>query len=224
VKRAARALALFIALVVAGLCAFTVYCTAMPGSSRRGPLPALREDERQAATELRRHVSALSVDIGQRRVGVEATLARAERYLQGELSAISVGRLRRESIPGAGDAANLVLDLPGSQASPIVLIGAHYDSAPGGTSGANDNASGSAAALVLARRLAHEPHRLPLRFVLFANEEMPHFRTETMGSLVHARSCRQRGEQLRAMFSLETMGYFSDAPDSQRYPEPLGSL
>jgi hypothetical protein len=65
---------------------------------------------------------------------------------------------------------------------------------------------------------------LPLRFVLFANEEMPYFQTDAMGSWVHARGCKRRGERLRAMFSLETMGHFSDAPGSQKYPPPLSRL
>jgi Zn-dependent M28 family amino/carboxypeptidase len=103
-------------------------------------------------------------------------------------------------------------------------LGAHYDTAPGGTRGANDNGSGTAAALVLAKRLAGGAHALPIRVVLFANEEMPYFQSDGMGSLVHARGCRARGEELRAMFSLETMGYFSDEPGSQKYPSPLDHL
>jgi hypothetical protein len=62
---------------------------------------------------------------------------------------------------------------------------------------------------------------LPIRIVLFANEEMPYFKRAGMGSWQHARACRAKGEQLRAMLSLETMGYFSDRPGSQHYPAPL---
>jgi Zn-dependent M28 family amino/carboxypeptidase len=142
--------------------------------------------------------------------------------LHDQLAALGQGKLRREPIPGApGDPANLVLDLAGKQPGPWLVLGAHYDTARGGTRGANDNGSGTAAALVLARRLATAPHALPVRVVLFANEEMPYFQTDAMGSLVHARGCKARGEQLRAMFSLETMGYFSDEPGSQKYPSPL---
>lgn len=205
-----------------------VYCTDMPGQSREGPLPGLTASEREAARELERHVRVLSVDIGERRAVVGDSLRRAESYLARELTPLGSApgaRLSREPIPNApGDAANLVLDLPGKLSGPLVLVGAHYDSAPGGTPAANDNGSGTAAALVLARRLAPDKRRLPLRFVLFANEEMPYFTAPTMGSLVHARGCKARGERLRAMFSLETMGYFSDAPGSQKYPPPLSAL
>ncbi|MDF3066409.1 MAG: peptidase [Polyangiaceae bacterium] len=214
-----------VAAVVVALVAALVYCTAMPGRSVTGALPALSADERDVSAELEQHVRVLAVDIGERRATEGDSLARAERYLIDELSKVRGGKLRRERIPSSpAEAANLVLDLPGRHAAPLVLIGAHYDSAPGGTPAANDNGSGTAALLVLARRLAQSEHPLPLRFVLFANEEMPYFETEAMGALVHARGCAQRGEKLRAMFSLETMGHFSDVPGSQKYPPPLSRL
>jgi Zn-dependent M28 family amino/carboxypeptidase len=217
--------ALVVATLLLALGAGVVYCTAMPGTSHAGPLPRLSGSERDVSAELRRHVQALAVEIGARRATEGDSLARAERYLVRELSTMGAGKLRRETVAASpAEAANLVLDLPGEEPAPLVLVGAHYDSAPGGTPGANDNGSGTAAALVLARRLANSKHRLPLRVVFFANEEMPYFGTSAMGSVVHARGCAARGERLRAMFSLETMGHFSDAPGSQKYPPPLSSL
>lgn len=214
--------------LLAMLAGALLYCIPMPGSSLQGPAPRLSVEEQQVAVELRRHVTKLAVDLGERRATEGDSLRRAENYLHDELAPLTAlpgVTLTREPLRNApGDPANLVLDLPGRGAGPIVLIGAHYDSAPGGTPAANDNGSGTAAALVLARRLAPAAHRLPLRVVLFANEEMPYFATEAMGSLQHARGCKERGEQLRAMFSLETMGYYSDAPGSQKYPPPLSSL
>jgi hypothetical protein len=208
--------------------ALLLYGIPMPGESRHGPAPALSKGEQHAATELRRHVTNLASDIGERRATVGDSLRRAEAYLSQELTPLTFlpgVKLRREPLVDApGDVANLVLDLAGRQPGPLVLVGAHYDSAPGGTPAANDNGSGTAAALVLAQRFATVAHALPIRIVLFANEEMPYFATSGMGSLTHARGCKQRGEQLRAMFSLETMGYYSDKPGSQRYPAPLNSL
>lgn len=221
-NRAARMALMSIVSLAAVMAAALVYCTAVPGESWRGPLPALTNVERETSRELKRHVAAIS---GERRATIGDSLGRAERYLSAELSRIGAGTLRRERIESSpAEAANLVLDLPGSKPGPLVLVGAHYDSAPGGTPAANDNGSGTAATLVLARRLAHDSHVLPLRFVLFANEEMPYFQTDAMGSLVHARGCKKRGEELYAMFSLETMGHFSDAPGTQKYPPPLNSL
>lgn len=225
---AARLLALFLGVGAALGGAALWYCTSTPGASFSGSAPPLSKEQQQIATELERHVTALSVDIGERRATHEDSLQRAERYLQAELQPLTSSQgitLRREAVQGApGDAANLVLELPGKRAAPLILIGAHYDSAPGGTPAANDNGSGSAAALVLAARLGRDAHILPIRVVLFANEEMPYFSAPTMGSLQHAQGCKRRREQLRAMFSLETMGYYSEAPGSQKYPAPLSSL
>jgi Zn-dependent M28 family amino/carboxypeptidase len=96
-------------------------------------------------------------------------------------------------------------------------VGAHYDSVVG-SPGANDNASGVAGLLALARRFAGKPRGQTLRFVAFVNEEPPYFQTEEMGSLVYAKRCQARGDNISAMVSLETIGYFSDAPGSQKYP------
>ena len=102
----------------------------------------------------------------------------------------------------------------------IVLIGAHYDSVFGAP-GANDNGTGVAAVLALARRFAKKQPTQTLRFVAFVNEEPPYFQTPQMGSFVYAGRCKARGDQISAMISLETIGYYSDAPRSQTYPVPL---
>jgi hypothetical protein len=221
--RAARILGVVVIayLVLGGVCLW--YCVAMPGRSFRGAPPQLSAAERAAADALRAHVAELAVRIGPRRAPLRDTLHRAEAYITQQLMAAApTARVQREPLLGApDDAANVVLDLPGSAPGPLVIIGAHYDSAPAVSPGANDNASGSAAALVLAARFATLPHRLPLRFVLFANEEPPYFQTDLMGSYQHARGCQQRGERVRAMISLETMGYYSEQPGSQQYPPPL---
>ena len=78
-----------------------------------------------------------------------------------------------------------------------------------------------AATLALARAFAGRHGERTLRLVFFVNEEPPHFQTASMGSWVHARRCRQRGEKVVAMLSLETIGYFSDEAGSQRYPAPF---
>jgi Zn-dependent M28 family amino/carboxypeptidase len=103
----------------------------------------------------------------------------------------------------------------------IILLGAHYDSVRG-SPGANDNASGVAALLALSARFARLQTRRTLRFVAFVNEEPPFFYTDRMGSQVYARAARGRGDDIRAMFSLETIGYYRDDIGSQRYPFPFG--
>jgi Zn-dependent M28 family amino/carboxypeptidase len=106
----------------------------------------------------------------------------------------------------------------------VVVIGAHYDTVPG-SPGANDNGTGVAALLALAR--AFPPGTAlarTLRLVAFVNEEAPFAHTPDMGSFVYARACRERGDQIVAMLSLETMGCFSDEEGSQRYPTSLRRL
>ena len=72
--------------------------------------------------------------------------------------------------------------------------------------------------LALARRFAGKPSSHTLRFVAFVNEEPPYFQTQQMGSFVYTSRCKDRGDQISAMISLETIGYFSDTPRSQTYP------
>src|SRR5207245_1069215 len=101
----------------------------------------------------------------------------------------------------------------------IILIGAHYDSVIG-SPGANDNATGIAALLELSRLAAATDLGKTVRFVAFVNEEPPQFQTALMGSRVYARQARARGDRIRAMLSLETLGYYSEAPGSQAFPFP----
>jgi Zn-dependent M28 family amino/carboxypeptidase len=95
-----------------------------------------------------------------------------------------------------------------------MILGAHYDTARGSL-GVNDNASGMAALLALACSFAHQRVSRTLRLVAFTNEERPFLRTPTMGSRVYARRCREREENIKAMISLETVGYCSDEKGSQ---------
>lgn len=118
--------------------------------------------------------------------------------------------------------ANLEIVFPGTDlASQIVLVGAHYDSVRG-SPGANDNATGVAAVLELGQCLAGRKARRTIKLVAFVNEEPPNFWTRDMGSDVYARAARARGDDIRAMLSIETIGYYSDTPGSQYYPPILG--
>jgi hypothetical protein len=192
----------------------------MPGTSYRGPLPALGAAERTLETELRRDVEKLAREIGERNVTARPDeLTAAAGFIEQTLSAAGYDP-RRQSYDVSGKSChNLEVELAGS--AEIVVIGAHYDSVIGAP-GANDNGTGVAALLALARRLArHKPGRT-LRFVAFANEEPPHFQTGDMGSVRYAGRCRERNEQVVAMLSLETLGYYSELEGSQVYPPPIG--
>lgn len=140
-------------------------------------------------------------------------------HLRRELEAVGYAV---HSEPVLHDAVNLVAELPGRSPKTLV-IGAHYDTVPE-TPGADDNASAVAALLGMARNLAGTTCRRTLRFVLFCNEELPYYKTEFMGSMVHARGCVQRRESVVGMLCLEMVGYFTDVPGSQRYPDETPTL
>lgn len=111
---------------------------------------------------------------------------------------------------------NLILKLPGPDASKApILIGAHYDAVPG-SPGADDNATGVAALLELATFFAQNPARRPVHLVAFDLEEFG-----LMGSEAYAALLRSHNQPLRLMLSLEMLGYCSDRPNSQRYPPGL---
>jgi Zn-dependent M28 family amino/carboxypeptidase len=105
----------------------------------------------------------------------------------------------------------------GPESEERIIVGAHYDTA-GPLPGADDNASGVAGLIELARLLGRQQLPLRVELVAFSLEEPPYFRTTAMGSSVHAESLRNQNVQVRAMISLEMIGCFSDAPDSQHFP------
>lgn len=99
----------------------------------------------------------------------------------------------------------------------VIVVGAHYDSVAG-SPGADDNASGVAVLLELARLHAQTRFRKTVRFAAFTLEEPPFFRTRHMGSRVYARTLKERGEQVEAMLCLESIGYYSQEKRSQSFP------
>ena len=106
-----------------------------------------------------------------------------------------------------------------------IIIGAHYDVCMD-QPGADDNASGVAGILEIARLLKSEAPRLKYRIdlVAYTLEEPPYFRTEYMGSAVHARYLQDKGIKVKAMICLEMIGYFTDEEKSQEYPIGLLKL
>jgi hypothetical protein len=193
-----------------------ILCVRMPGRSHRGAFPPSTERQEELAAELRRDVHALAAEIGERSVRRREARHRA--------AGLVADRLREAGLEPRIRDGNVAGELRGSRIpGEIVIVGAHYDSAEG-SPGANDNATGVAATLALARRFARSAPERTLRFVAFANEEPPSFGTDAMGSRIDARACRERGEDIVAMLSLETLGCYTDEPGSQRYPLPLLNL
>ena len=197
----------------------------MPGNSYQGPLPVADKQLLSLTAELRRDVKHLAEEIGERNIlRHPKELAQAADWIEAEWAKMGYEVKRQRYEVSGVTCCNLDAELLGtSLPEEIVVIGAHYDSVVG-TPGANDNGSGVAAVLALARRFAPRKTDRTLRFVAFVNEEPPYFQTEQMGSWVYAKRCRQRNEKITAMLTPETIGYYSDSPGSQKYPPPLNLL
>ena len=187
------------------------------GEVARGEIEALQEP-------LMRHVHVLGREIGERNVFKPGALEAAAAYIRQVWTAQGFSVTEEPYDVRGQRCANLFVELKGtSRPQEIVLVGAHYDSVLG-SPGANDNATGVALVLEMARALRQIALARTLRLVAFVNEEPPFFQTEQMGSRQHARGARTRGEKIVAMIALETLGSYSDAASSQRYPFPLGAF
>lgn len=188
------------------------------GVGEAAATPELSTEER-----LERDVRVLAEGFGERSAGDRDNLNAAGAWVEGRLAGMGYRVWRENSPVREGTAFNVVAERRGvAFPDEIVVIGAHYDTEVD-TPGADDNASGVAVMLELARRFAGVDMARTIRFVGFTNEEGSNSRGNVMGSRVSAEGSRERGETIVAMLSLEMLGYFSDEPGSQRYPFPTDS-
>lgn len=219
-RRVRRVLASIARIALALLVIFSLvwfFGVRMPGRNTSSAA-SLNEAEIALRAELVADVQMLAGDIGERNMMRYAQLNRAADFIEASLSRAGLTP-RRVSYELQGQAChNLEVEISGARPE-IFVVGAHYDSVFG-SPGANDNASGVAALMALARRFAAKPCGQTLRFVAFVNEEPPFFQSNEMGSYVYAKRCKGRGDKISGMISLEAIGYFSDAPRSQVYPSP----
>lgn len=190
---------------------------------RAPPAPVVKPLAELAA-RMERHVNIIASD--ERNTRTPAQLERAASYIEASLAAEHYSVQRQQYSWDGHQVRNIEVSIsnlaPGKQPERIFIVGAHYDCLPGAP-GADDNGSGTAAVIELARLL--KGMRLAtgteLKFVFFVNEEPPTFMTEGMGSWRHARDLRQRAQKVEAALILETIGYYSDRKNSQRYPPGL---
>lgn len=170
------------------------------------PAPALpAEQDAQLCAQLERDVRALAVELGERNLRDAPRffhLERAATLLEQRLQQDGLRFSRQAFRAGNLGVRNLEVELTGTQhPDEVLVVGARYDSARG-SAGVNDNATGVAALLALARRCAALRPARTVRFVAFATG--PH--TPAPGSRVYAERCAARGEQLVGMLSLEALG------------------
>jgi Zn-dependent M28 family amino/carboxypeptidase len=175
-----------------------------------------------AADTLRAHVQMLAGEIGERNVFRPSALRATADCIAAEWQAQRYEVAAQTYEVYGTPCANLEVTRSGTKVpSEIILVGAHYDSVLG-SPGADDNGSGVAALLEMSRYFAGEAPERTVRFVAFVNEEPPFFSTRRMGSDVYARAARARGDDIRLMMCLETIGYHREEPGSQRYPPLFG--
>jgi Zn-dependent M28 family amino/carboxypeptidase len=188
---------------------------------------------------LEAHVRMLSETLYPRSFDQLKRLNAAADYIKSEL-VVSGARVEEQVFQVQEASYRNIIARFGPDHGPLLVIGAHYDSysdpVAGGrfskgydlqthTPGADDNASGVAGLLELARLLAQSPPQDAVELVAFTLEEPPHFRSDDMGSARHARRLRESGRPVQLMISLEMIGYFDLRPGSQAYPAPgLGWL
>jgi len=212
---------ILVAFVAAG---FLLYMTSMPGKSFSGALFPLSAEESRIRANLNQHVNYLAGTIGERNVIAYESLQKTAQYLEDNFKALGYTVQPQEYMVQMRKVRNLIAEIHGgAKANEIVVIGAHYDTVYD-CPGADDNTSGIAALLELARLLKSSHPARTIRFVAFVNEEPPWFQTEDMGSLVYAEQAHKRKENLVAAVSLETIGMYSDAEGSQQYPQGFKSL
>jgi len=193
----------------------------MVEKSYSGLFLPLSEQEENIRSKLRVHVFSLADEIGERNIWLPQKLNAAAAYIEKVWRKQNYDVQRQEYEARGVKSANLLIEIPGTvMPDEIVLVGAHYDSVQG-SPGANDNGSGVASLLEISRLLAGLKSSRTIRFVAFTNEEPPFFLRLHMGSRVYASRSRSLDENIVAMLSLETMGYYSEVPNSQEYPFPF---
>jgi peptidase M28-like protein len=222
-KQTARPAQIVILLLLYGAMALVYLCVNMPGETLSSALLSLTESQKESSKRLQQHVWQIAEVIGERHYGEEKAYNNAADYI------VDVFK-HNELIPYEdefGDKLqyrNIVAEHYGTTlADEIIIIGAHYDTV-WLSSGADDNASGVAVMLEIAKQLKKKQLNRTIRFVAFANEEHPYFFTDNMGSLFHAKRAHDRGDKIIAMISLEMLGYYSDEANSQNYPSPFSWL
>lgn len=189
--------------------------------SKRNNVQANNKQQLLLAERLKSHVYKLSQEIGDRNAAKYQKLNLAAEYITQQLEKYGYQPIYQKYIVAGKEVVNIIAIKIGIKTPDnIILTGAHYDTRA--NPGADDNASGVAGLLELARLLSKIPTNNTIKFVAFVNEEQPFFKTKDMGSLVYAKEARKRGENLVAVIILEMIGYYRCTPFSQKYPPLFG--
>jgi len=172
------------------------------------------------ATRARRTVEVLANKYPSRHGRFPDVLNAAGDFVEGEFQGLGYAVESHSFLSEGTKVRNLVIEKEGSRPGlPCIVLGAHYDTVVG-TPGADDNATGVAGLLELARLLKDQPVRHTLKFVAFPHEEPPYFYTHLMGSRQYAKTLKEKGENVLGMLALEMLGYAGEN-FRQLYPAPF---
>lgn len=167
---------------------------------------------------LKRIVRFISNEIGTRSFYQIDELDKTAKFIESEFDRCGYEVFEQRFQFEGNEYRNIVVEVKGKKyPNKVLVIGAHYDTVAG-TPGADDNASGIAGLIELARLFRKKTLDKTVRFVAFTLEEPPFFRSDDMGSYRYAKDLRKKGEDVEVMVSLEMIGYFSDKPKSQYFP------
>jgi hypothetical protein len=210
-------------VLIAGLCGILLHFVAgAPGTSFQGVPPQLSDDDTELSHRLREHVERISHDIGERGLHHLSALSETADMIEKELKHSGFTPVEHPFQASGVTLHNISAELLGSRSTEVVILCAHYDSPPR-SPGADDNASGCAALLEIAARMAKGSSERTVRFLFFGASEGLIAGTESMGSRVSAKASHDAGERIVAVLSLDTLGYYNDAERSQTRPFPLGA-
>jgi hypothetical protein len=164
-----------------------------------------------------RIIHTLSEKIGERNIICYENLENAKLFILNSFKDIGLKTTEEIYKINGKSFCNIFVEFSGNkETSEIILVGAHYDTIEG-SAGANDNATGIAALIELGRHLSASSLKRKVRLVAFSTEEPPFFLTDNMGSMVHAKSCMEKKENIKIMISLDMLGYGSNFV-KQKFP------
>ena len=207
-----------LALILGATACFVMQptCSSSPSTLRANP------------ERLKEHVRTMTETIGTRYEKQPEKLTECRNFLIGKFRDAGA-RTEEQSYEIDGREFKNVRAFFGPEKAPRIIVGAHYDTCYEGdnihNTGADDNASGVAGLLELAQLLSKKhPANTTVELVAYCTEEPPYFASRDMGSYQHAKLLDKEKVVVKGAIILEMIGYFSDAPNSQRYPVPAFKL
>jgi peptidase M28-like protein len=206
---------LFMALVAIGL----LVSRPVNLSSLSNHVPA---EKMVHSSALKHHVTLLSQDFSPRDFRHPDNLNKSVQYISSQFKAAGADVLEQPYDCYGVTYKNIIASF-GPASDSVIIVGAHYDAVEG-MPGADDNASGVAGLLEIGHMLSTVPLNSRVILAAYCLEEPPFYKTEYMGSVVHAKSLKDEGVNVQLMICLEMIGYFTEEPGSQQYPIPFFKL